>query len=513
MSKPSISIRLAPKTKAGHGGQMKHDLRRSPIPEYVDQKRIDQNSTVLTPKPSAELWNICVKRREQRKMKRKLRSDARVAFEGIITFSHSAQPIFESLNIFEQDRRFKEIAENIAKELNTTLEGLVVHRDESAIHAHFTLAGFDKNGKPLTETVKRPQCRNIQDVAAEVVRDLGINRGKSKIERIADGEPLEAYINRSVRQLHNDLPAEIESLQSQIEQLNKELATATERAEKAARNLERTEKKLEEAGEENERLQKRLKTYHKRIENAENERKKLEDTKTTLEAEIERLKRLVEPQKPKAHQIQFVKGWEETGWWPLKHQEPIIGIATVVKASEAEAALLSAKKAEEAAKEKAKKAKEEANALREQLETATELFDAYTQNQPSKQPSPQQPELSSPTPIIIEKYNVVLANFETKVTVLQEGTPKQTAAALYSTPILIDGEMMRGIGHYTVTSEIAEEIIKLAKEDGILKSISFEDGKQQQMLEAEINAQKEIEAITNAIRGDREEETAPTQSL
>jgi hypothetical protein len=209
-------------------GQRHHDTRQR-TPGYVDQSRIELNSTIIEPAKEAELRNECEQRRSQRDggVQRAMRSDAAVSTVGVITFSHDAQRIVENMSRSEQDALFLETAERLAREMGTDLTGLVVHRDEASIHAHFQMPAIRHDGRPISKVTDRAATSRLQDVAAEPWQAYGIERGVKKAERMARGEPESAYIHRSVRKLHNDLPAEIQALETKAAK-NRKLAAETQ---------------------------------------------------------------------------------------------------------------------------------------------------------------------------------------------------------------------------------------------------------------------------------------------
>ncbi len=216
MGDPVISVRLEPiKGADKYAGQKGHDLREGRIPGYVDRNKADLNS-VLIPVPT---FNETLTRIKEIKQKNGARQRfdpvrGRIAYMGIITFSKGAQSIVHALDPEEQNKRIYQTAEQVAKEHGTDLIGLSVHRDETALHAHFHLCGIGNNGKSVR--IDQKACKKLQDVAARSWADLGIKRGKPKEQRKADGESPDKYIHRSVRRLHEDLPKEIEERQQEL---------------------------------------------------------------------------------------------------------------------------------------------------------------------------------------------------------------------------------------------------------------------------------------------------------
>jgi len=189
-------------------------------PPHVNQSLSHNNSVLIPEKTTAELQEICIERRAERHCQRKMKSNAAIATVGLISLSKSAQRIFNTLSITEQDTYFRSAAEAVSNNLKTTLSGLVVHRDESAIHSHFQIPAFALDGTPVS---KKAHYSALQDIVGKVVESLGITRGIKKTIRIKNGEDKSAYIHHSVKQLHYDLPLEISALEEKITALNNEL--------------------------------------------------------------------------------------------------------------------------------------------------------------------------------------------------------------------------------------------------------------------------------------------------
>ena len=257
----TVSVRIGHKSQSKSKCQRHHDTRKSKIPKYVDQSKSRLNSTVINPMAESELTKICDERRGQRNMLRHKKSDAAISTIGIITFSHEAQSVIESLPIEDQDKLFLEAANAIANEVDSDITGLVVHRDESAIHAHFQMPAYNKQGFPLSKSIKPDTAKKLQDIAGSIFNDLGITRGKPKAQRILDNDPLSTIYHRSVKQLHDDLPREIEILQKQ----------AFEYYEKAKKNYDyliRNHELARNASENVDKIQKRILAYERREKEA-----------------------------------------------------------------------------------------------------------------------------------------------------------------------------------------------------------------------------------------------------
>ena len=158
---------------------------------------------------------------------RAMKQNAPVIMAGIITFGTVAAELFGSLTVDQQDAAFRELAKAVASELDTSLESLVVHLDETTIHAHFTVRAYTDAGLSMSEAAKRGTLSRLQDLAAEVMQGYhsGIERGHRKWDRIAAGAEYPDTLHRSVRELHYDLPLEIDALRQQSAQATRELET------------------------------------------------------------------------------------------------------------------------------------------------------------------------------------------------------------------------------------------------------------------------------------------------
>lgn len=284
MSK-AISIRIQPRTGRQAGGQRRHDLRdQAHMPDYVDQTRTGQNSVIIKP-PDPETVRAEIAWHRLAAGQQKLRADARTTIAGIITFGKEAQPIVEGLPSEGQDALFQRVAERVAKETDRLLLGLVVHRDESAVHAHFTLRGYKlENGKEVAPRLSRTDLQRIQDAAAQEVAHLGIERGVSRAIREARGDDMAKVVHRSVRELHKALPREIEAAQARKLAIEQEVAALEAKRANNERLAEKARQNLEDGKGREMALQKRLAVYEERARKAGELAKVLESEVAALEA-------------------------------------------------------------------------------------------------------------------------------------------------------------------------------------------------------------------------------------
>ena len=130
----AASVRLEGKSLSRAYGQRRHDWRIGPQPKYVDPARKGLNRPLIEPRPVSQIRNEVVALRTARGAKRAMKSNAAVVTAGIITFGIEAQEMFLALTKEQQDEAFRDLARAVAERLDTSLEALMVHCDESAIH-------------------------------------------------------------------------------------------------------------------------------------------------------------------------------------------------------------------------------------------------------------------------------------------------------------------------------------------------------------------------------------------
>lgn len=265
----AVSIRIEPKPMAKAKFQRRHDFRVGSQPNYVDEDRTHLNQSLMPLRPLPDIRRENEKLRMQAGRTRKMKSNAAVVTAGIITFGHSAQDVFNALPEELRDCAFSELATEIAVLLNTTLEALVVHLDETAIHAHFTLRAYNDDGEPISNATRLSDMSALQDLAAEVMQRYApeIERGAKKKAPIASGANYTDTLHRTVKQLHEDLPQEKAVIEAQIEALSEDLNKASASVDKTQRHLEKLEFKVDLS----EKEIKRKETYRKRLANKHQE--------------------------------------------------------------------------------------------------------------------------------------------------------------------------------------------------------------------------------------------------
>ena len=256
----AISVRVKHVHRSRYNNQRRHDLRIGKKPSYVQESPEQPNRILVDfPYPS-----VMAERAEALRKKtgvtRAMRANAAVATTGIITFGVAAQAIFSQLTTDQQDAAYLEIAETIAQEHGTILRGLVVHVDETAPHAHAVWDTRGQDGVPMSRIMKGSR---LQDIAAEVIdkHAPGIVRGERKAVRQERGDPDSKIYNRSVKQLHEDLPREIATKEAELAAKEAQLTELSSRVDEMQARVT----KLEMREELNAKEQKRLDTYRKRL--------------------------------------------------------------------------------------------------------------------------------------------------------------------------------------------------------------------------------------------------------
>ncbi|QLL42054.1 plasmid recombination protein [Sulfitobacter pontiacus] len=263
----AASTRLQSKTMSQAYGQRRHDLRIGKQPNYVDLDRKELNRTLVPQRPLPDIRNEITELRRRRGAQRALKSNAAILKSGIITFGTEAAKMFNALPHSQQDAAFIELTQLLAKRLETRVEGLVVHLDETQIHAHFELRAFASDGQPICKLMNRSALSEFQDMTADVMRRFcpDIQRGNSKRDRLKAGAPYSDTLNRSVRQLHEDLPYEIAQREKAVRDLDADIVARQVTAQKDKDRIAA----LEARNDLNETEQKRLQKYRTRLKKKE----------------------------------------------------------------------------------------------------------------------------------------------------------------------------------------------------------------------------------------------------
>ena len=461
---PSISVRVKTRSISATGGDRRHNQRIGKQPDYVDASRTADNSVVLeTPTPTAMAAECLARRKEAfvpglapsgkpKRAPQKMAKDAVISISGIITFSTDAYPIVEKLTPEEQNRRFRAVAEAIAERLGTDLAGLAVHRDETNPHAHFTLYGYGENGEPVSRKTPKGVLSELQDIAAKPFSDLGITRGKKIGERIKNGEPYSKTVNRSVRELHRDLPVELKAAREKVADMQGKVAATQEKLAARERELAAKDEKSAAQDQKLAKLQKRLETYERRLESRKAEAARLADL-----AEIPRpQKRVIEKPQPRKFGV-------------LK-QEP-----------QRESLVFYTQKQMREYAGNAKAALDDEKATNRKLNVDISNKTKGYQHATTKPVQPQKSGLEALGGVLVERYGVMVNETPERVSVPPQkpATDAQVGAALYRASRDAGWEKT----HFSVNNRVAEKILAMAAADNRLAAISFDQPAQQRVLQ------------------------------
>ena len=268
-------------------GQIRHDLRRGPQPDYVDAERRHLNRIIMEPLPPGQMRAICEDRRALRDTQRAMKSNAAIGTRGVITFGSEAAQLFEQLSPDQQDAAFQEVAEAVASRLATSLHGLVVHGDEATIHAHYQLAAYNVHGEPISKTTSPKVLSELQDITAEIMAKHcpGIERGTRYGDRIAAGADFADTLHKSVKELHRTLPADLAKKREALADLAQAETNAATRVDEMRGRVEKLTGKAELTDKEVKRLQ----TYEKRLSDRVKELEEAQAASEGARAEADRL--------------------------------------------------------------------------------------------------------------------------------------------------------------------------------------------------------------------------------
>jgi len=202
--------------------------------------------------------------------------------------------------------------ELLAKALGTDLIYAVVHLDETAPHIHFVLRNISHKD-PDPEAVKwlgwedlLPKLRmakgkaisnlfyaetglnsinpprdyqihmsRLQDTLEFFRPRMGFGRGTPKKERLARGEPYWKVINRSVKQLHEDLPKEIKLAEEELRRLYYEIGELERRYDELMEEIRKLEERKAKLLQEVDAVEKRWQEATAKVYELEKEKAKL----------------------------------------------------------------------------------------------------------------------------------------------------------------------------------------------------------------------------------------------
>lgn len=218
----------------------------------------------------------------------------------------------------EINKALLEVAKAVADEAKTSLEGLVWHADETAGHAHTAWCGYDFEGNPLSTTMKRGMLMRFQDRMAAIMNERapGIERGRSKLDRLNAGANFAETVHLSVKQLHAKLPADIAAKEAELAELQNNIQGLIDREAEMQGRVDKTLQKLAATSDDEQRLSKRLSDYEKRLAERAAAVAAVEARMEHLNAEIRRhekdARRAAERVAEREQQLRAIEGAENS---------------------------------------------------------------------------------------------------------------------------------------------------------------------------------------------------------
>ena len=285
MAEPSISFRLQAVDGRGLLGQRRHDLRLGRQPSYVDPEQSHRNVRLHRAQgfgPDEAARNFVSHGRYEIELRARRVTEAKRYWRtAIVTFSHEAQARLAERGVLPHDEALRAF-EDFAARHGVRMLSADFHGDESAPHYHATFEGVDAAGYALR--LGKPQLSAEQDRFAAHFAAHGLVRGKRRADREAEGEAPSNWVNRSVRELHQQLPGELAALQARIEAAREKAATNERRAAKAQSDLDACKGDAE-------KVRKRMETYEARAAHARAEVEALDAQLADKRAGLDRLTR------------------------------------------------------------------------------------------------------------------------------------------------------------------------------------------------------------------------------
>ena len=206
-----VSVRIQKLTIKEAMGQARHDSREK-TQDYVNAGRTGENLLILGSMNTSSLRGMVnnAVARYSAHHKRAWRKDSNHIVSGIITFSKEAR---DNVNNAPPDAQAERFICALGDQYKAMPVYLVRHADETTTHYHFQFLNLcEDDMRPLSVKLGRKQLSELQDLAGRCFEDVGLGRGKRRVDRMRDGEPFEAVTHRTVRQLHASMAAEVPGL-------------------------------------------------------------------------------------------------------------------------------------------------------------------------------------------------------------------------------------------------------------------------------------------------------------
>ena len=144
--------------------QRRHDMRVGKLPAYVDDSRSHLNRCLVSPRPFPAISSEIDALRGKAGCERKRKTNAAIVVAGLIGFGRDVQNDFCELPEMQQDAAIITLVKALAQLLETVVESIDIHRDESAFHAHFSLRAYNHHGQPLTACLTPSLMSDLQSL-------------------------------------------------------------------------------------------------------------------------------------------------------------------------------------------------------------------------------------------------------------------------------------------------------------------------------------------------------------
>jgi hypothetical protein len=177
--------------------------------------------------------------------KKAFRRSTRPVVEFIIAFDREARDFVNNPENWEKlDERAKKYIKLLEEKFGILPIIGVRHSDQTTTHYHILFLNYSvKHKKTFTKLFKnRKEFSQLQDLVAEVFQDLGFKRG----EKYDPSKHTHKAIHKSVRELHKDLPREIEQKRKELQQLENLIAEKEKELAELNKEIEQKRKELAE---------------------------------------------------------------------------------------------------------------------------------------------------------------------------------------------------------------------------------------------------------------------------
>lgn len=407
----TVSIRF--KAIKKYSGSLTHDLDNSRRPGYVDSSKTHLNSVVLgnqyhtskllvTQQAKSVVYEFNSEKNRQRELlqaknlsqqqyakeRRKIRNwqaNMKTHLAGLIIFGKDANA--NSLSRAEMDQCAIDYVKDFGLRHHVELTYLVRHEDEATVHYHFLTTNFDAQ-KKQTLRFNRDLLRKEQDYIGLAFSPMGLQRGIDKYLRLeeaakklgldkVDGKyPQEVWrlanvIHRSVKQLHEDLPLELNAKHEQSRELSAQLELQQALLVSREERIQDNENKLRQLKESSAAKQTEIEALQEEILKAEQQAEEARNTINDLALQFSA---------PRTKTVEVVTTYEKN---LVGQSKPVIKESQIVTLEEARKTFEVVAAKERKLAEKRRRLEENAKAYHELIEKEKQQAITFLRNQSS----------------------------------------------------------------------------------------------------------------------------------